>query len=172
MVRAGATFEDDNSRVTFLRTSTETSGELHEQRMEFFPGSRFPPEHFHPDQDELFVIESGSMLFEVGGVKKEVSAGEEIRIPRGTRHRARNGSTTDSAIVRWETRPALRTGEFFARAHGLGPHPGLLGSALLAHEYRDVFRASGLGKLLVPVVGTLARLMGRRLPTVEEADSA
>lgn len=161
-------FDDGNARVTFLRTAAETGGEVHEQRVEYAPGSRFPPRHFHPDQDEFFAVERGRMLFEVDGADREIGTGEEIGIPRGVRHRARNASADEPAVVRWETRPALRTGEFQMLAYRLGSHAGLLDSALLAYEYRDVFRLSGPARLVVPIAGWLARVTGRRLPPLDQ----
>jgi hypothetical protein len=79
-------------------------------------------------------------------------------------HRARNASRSLSAVVRWETRPALRTGEFFSSAARLGPEPALLDSALLAHEYRDVFRLCGPASHFVPLLAGVARLRRRPSP--------
>lgn len=158
------TFEDSTSRVWHLRTAESSNGEIHEQRVEYFPGSPFPPAHLHPDQDENFEVEQGEMLFVIAGEQRVVGAGETIDIPRGTPHRARNASGAESAVVRWETRPALRTTEFFTTAARLGDDAGLLDSALLAHEFRDVFRVTGPLGLVVPVVARLAVLSGRSLP--------
>jgi hypothetical protein len=72
--------------------------------------------------------------------------------------------THETSVVRWETRPALRTTEFFTVAARLGDDLGLLDSALLAHEYRDVFAPTGVLGKLVPMVAKLAVLRGRRLP--------
>lgn len=58
---------------------------------------------------------------------------------------------------------AMRTGEFFAIA-ARTTEAGPLERALLAHEYRDVFRATGALGLVTPFVATIARLLGRRLP--------
>lgn len=160
---ASPTFETATSRVWHIRTGEDSRGEVHEQRVEYFPGSPFPPSHFHPSQDEHFEVESGTMLFVVDGAERLLGRGDVIDIGRGTPHKARNGSDSEPAVVRWETRPALRTTEFFTTAaalEGAGP----LESALLAHEYRDVFRATGVVGLLVPIVGRLAALLGRRLP--------
>ena len=104
------------------------------------------------------------MLFVVAGEERIVEAGDTLHIPRGTPHRARNASVEASAVVRWETRPALRTTAFFSLAARVGPAMGMLDAALLAHESRDVFRPTGINGVLVPVVGRLARLIGRRLP--------
>jgi mannose-6-phosphate isomerase-like protein (cupin superfamily) len=160
------THEHTTSRVWYLRTGEDTDGELHEQRVEHLPGSPFPPTHLHPDQDEHFEVEHGRMLFVIDGTERLVSAGETIDIPRGTPHRARNASDSQPAIVRWETRPALRTTAFFGTAARLGDDMGLLDSALLAGEYRDVFRLTGPTRFLVPVLAGLARLAGRSLPRV------
>jgi mannose-6-phosphate isomerase-like protein (cupin superfamily) len=158
------THESATARVWYLRTGEDSDGALHEQRVEYLPGSPFPPTHFHPAQDEHFEVERGRMLFVVDGTDRVVNAGETIDIPRGTPHRARNASQTDSAVVRWETRPALRTTAFFSTAARLGDRMNLLDSALLAYEYRDVFRLTGPTRLLVPVVARVARLTHRSLP--------
>jgi mannose-6-phosphate isomerase-like protein (cupin superfamily) len=158
------THADATSRVWYLRTAEDTGGEVHEQRVEYLPGSPFPPAHLHPAQDEHFEVERGRMLFVVDGTERIVSAGETLGIPRGTPHQAKNASQSESAVVRWETRPALRTTAFFSTAARLGDDMGLLDSALLAQEYRDVFRLTGAIRLLVPAVAGLARLARRSLP--------
>lgn len=167
MIEAGMSFSDGDTRFTYLQTAAETAGELHEQRVEYGPGSRFPLTHVHPDQDEFFAVERGCMVFEIAGARRVVVAGETIRVPRRTQHRARNGSATEVAVVRWETRPALRTGEFFVQAAKIGSGSSPLDGALLAHEYRDVFRPSGLVGLLVPVIARVARVAGRRLAPLD-----
>jgi mannose-6-phosphate isomerase-like protein (cupin superfamily) len=159
------TLENSVSRVWYLRSVDNNGEPIHEQRVEYFPGSPFPPTHYHPDQDEHFEIEHGVMLFVIDGTEHVLGAGDTIEIPRGTLHKARNASNTDSAVVRWETRPALRTAAFFTTAGQLGDDAGPLDSALLAREYRDVFVTTGLVGLLVPVVSRIARLLGRKLPT-------
>lgn len=161
------TYATATSRVWHLRTGESSDGEMHEQRVEHFPGSPFPPTHYHPDQDEHFEIEKGAMLFVVDGQEQVVSAGQSLDIPRGSAHRARNASDTEPAVVRWETCPALRTTEFFLTAAALGDDPDVLDSALLAHHYRDVFRLTGPLRHLVPVVAGFARALGRALPGVE-----
>ncbi len=160
------THEDATSRVWYLRTGAETGGEVHEQRVEYLPGSPFPPNHLHPAQDEYFELESGRMLFVIDATEHLLGPGEGIDIPRGTPHRARNASTSSPAVVRWETRPALRTGELFSMAARLGPDRSVLDGALLAHEYREVFRLCGPAGRVVPLLAAVARLRGRSLPGV------
>ena len=161
---AAPTFQNSVSRVWYLRSVDDVGEPIHEQRVEYFPGSPFPPTHYHPDQDEHFEVEQGEMLFVIDGTERVLGVGDTIEIPRGTRHKAKNASSTDSAVVRWETRPALRTTAFFTTAGRLGDDTGPLDSALLAREYRDVFVTTGFIGLLVPVVSRIARMLGRTLP--------
>jgi mannose-6-phosphate isomerase-like protein (cupin superfamily) len=157
------THENAASRVWYLRTAESSRGEVHEQRVEYAPSSPFPPSHYHPAQDEHFEVEQGRMLFVVDGREQLVEAGGCIDIPRRTPHRARNASEDDVAVVRWETRPALRTTAFFSTAARLG-EAGLLDSALLAREFREVFQLAGPTRALVPPLAGVARLLGRSLP--------
>jgi hypothetical protein len=105
------------------------------------------------------------MIYEVAGTERRVSTGERLELVAGTVHKARNASDTETAVVRWQTRPALRSADFFTIADELGD-AGMLERALLVDEYRDVFRVSGWRGALVPLIAALARLMGRRLPDV------
>lgn len=157
------TYEGGTGRVWFLQTAESSGGAVHEQRVEYRPASPFPPTHYHPEQDEDFDVESGSMLFVVAGEERLVEQGGHLHIPRGTPHRARNASLDRPAVVRWVTQPALRTTSFFRTVAWLGDNPRLLDTALLAHEFRDVFRPTGAQGMLVPVVGRFAALLGRRL---------
>lgn len=152
------TFETVNSKVWFLRTADDTSGEVHEQRVEYSPNTRFPPIHYHPLQDERFDIESGEMLAIVDGHERLLSAGETIDIERGTKHTMRNPSETEPAVVRWETRPALRTGEFHLSAADREKGSGLLDRAAFAHEFRDVFRLPGVQGVLLSLLARLASM--------------
>lgn len=164
------TWTSPTTRTWLLRSSHETGGELFEQRVEYAPGSPFPPTHFHPAQSELFEVESGAMIYVVDGTQRRLAAGQTLELPPGTPHKARNASATETAVVRWETRPALRAEDFHRTAATLGA-AGPLDSALLAHTYRAEFRATGLLGLVIPAVAALARLLGRSLPDVEHGDA-
>jgi hypothetical protein len=105
------------------------------------------------------------MVFVVDGQERRLSTGETLDLPPGTPHKARNASGSEVAIVRWETRPALRSEAFFRTAAALG-EAGVLESALLADTYRGEFRATGLLGLVIPLVAGLARRIGRSLPPI------
>ncbi len=45
-----------------------------------------PPLHVHQAQDEIFVVLDGAYLFEVGGERYRLTAGDTILAPRGVPH--------------------------------------------------------------------------------------
>ena len=159
MARPMPDWETPTGRTWILHSDSE----LFEQRVEFTPGSPFPPLHFHPGQAERFEVEQGAMLYVVEGKETRLEAGGILEVPAGAAHKARNASEQEPAVVRWETRPALRSEAFFRTAASVAGS-GTLASALMAHEYRDVFRVSGVRGLVVPLLAGLARLLGRTLP--------
>ena len=67
---AAPTFQNSVSRVWYLRSVDDVGEPIHEQRVEYFPGSPFPPTHYHPDQDEHFEVEQGEMLFVIDGTER------------------------------------------------------------------------------------------------------
>lgn len=137
----GIELENGGVLMKFVQTSAETGGALHQQEARYPPHSKPPPSHRHPKQEERFVVIEGAVHFRVGGEQRVVTAGNEIGVPRGVFHRAHNPHDAP-ALVMWETRPALRTAEFFmamARA-GLGrARPRLPDAAAILLEYGDVF---------------------------------
>jgi mannose-6-phosphate isomerase-like protein (cupin superfamily) len=130
--------DDGNLRLEFTTTGEDSQGQLHEMLATYRPGSALPPAHLHPNQSEHFSVLSGEMWCRVDGVETTVRAGETIDIPAGSVHQMRNPGTVD-AVVTWQTRPALRTGEFhqqIAAARRTGDLSALLA---VVSEYADVF---------------------------------
>jgi hypothetical protein len=73
-----------------------------------YPGDApFPPEHFHPSQEERFEVLEGTMIARVEGEERTF---DTLTVPAGTVHTMR---ADGPARMRWEVRPALRTAEFF-----------------------------------------------------------
>jgi quercetin dioxygenase-like cupin family protein len=148
-VPAGEVIDNPAARMKLflVQTAADTDGELLEMEATYEPGSVEPPEHFHPNQDERFEILAGTMEARIGGESMLLKTGEEVFIPAGTPHAMWNGGR-ETARVAWETRPALRSEEFFravarvAEAAMSGdPQSGDVpsGEALL-REFRDEFR--------------------------------
>ena len=83
-------------------------------------------------------MHEGSLEFLVDGVQSTVGAGEVIEVPPGAVHQVRNPGDVP-AVATWQTRPALRSGEFhcaIAAARESGDVAQLLA---VVEEYADVF---------------------------------
>jgi mannose-6-phosphate isomerase-like protein (cupin superfamily) len=135
------------------------SADLLEVEATYGPGGAPPPKHWHPVQDEHFEILEGTMCVRVGDEEQRLSAGDELAIPNRAVHQMWNCGE-GPARVRWQTRPGLRTLEWFRAIDGLGREaegrPGPLALAPLVREYRDVFRLAGCDPLLQALFAVLA----------------
>jgi mannose-6-phosphate isomerase-like protein (cupin superfamily) len=160
-------------RLRFLRTAADTNGELVEMEATYQPGSVEPLEHFHPRQEEHFEVVSGSLRARVGTEERSLAAGDELDIPRGTVHAMWNEGEDEARVI-WQTRPALRTEDFFVVVGRLaqegkltakGAANPLLGAALL-HEFRGEFRPTSpppvVQAVVFPALAMLARPLGQR----------
>ena len=122
-----------------VRTGADTGGEVLEM-VATYPGSdALPPEHLHPQQTERFEVLEGSIRAIIGGTEHRYEAGETFEIPPGTRHQL---GAEEPARMRWETRPALRTAEFFERLFGDGSDSASAAESIAEFfaEFRDEFR--------------------------------
>lgn len=156
----GLVLDSGDVLIKFLETATETGGALHAQEGRYKARSSYPPYHCHPAQDERFQILEGGLEFRIGGEVRTVHAGEEVAIAKGAYHQARN-PFDEPAIVRWETRPALRTGELYRDLYTAsarrGGRPPLHEAAAILREYRAEFRLAKPPALVQTIVfGCLA----------------
>ena len=137
----GLALETGGVLIKFTQTTVESGGAVHVQEARYPAHSPPAPLHRHPLQDERFVIMEGALKFRVGDVDRVVNAGESIEVPRATFHRAYNPGDVPTLAI-WETRPALRTAEFFA-AMGVASRgrtrPRLVDAAAILSEFRDEF---------------------------------
>jgi quercetin dioxygenase-like cupin family protein len=160
-------------KLRLVRTAAETNGDLLEMEATYEPGSVEPLEHFHPNQDEHFEIVTGTIEARIGGERRTLRAGDSVDVPAGTVHAMWNGGDGE-ASVRWETRPALRTEEFFRTIGALaqdgrltprGPKDPLVGAAVM-QEFRNEFRPTtppaAVQAIAFPVLSVVARALGRR----------
>lgn len=136
-------------RLRIVRSTRETAGACLEMEATYPPRSPAPIEHFHPAQDERFVVESGAMTARVGGVPRTLGPGDELAIPALTPHAMWNAGDAPS-VVRWTTTPARGTEEFFrdivwlaseGRIDATGK-PRLLDLAWLAPKYWNEMRVT------------------------------
>jgi quercetin dioxygenase-like cupin family protein len=139
MSLVGLELDDGNVMLRFMETTTESAGARHVQEARYAPNSRPPPNHVHPRQEEIFTITSGALRFVIDGTERIVRAGDELVLPANTPHYAHNPHP-EPAIVRWETRPALRTAELFRSLYGAmkgRAKPRLVDAAAILREYSD-----------------------------------
>jgi quercetin dioxygenase-like cupin family protein/uncharacterized protein YndB with AHSA1/START domain len=127
-------------RISFLRTATDTNGELLEYEVQGRPRGLPAQAHVHSLQTESHEVVSGALLVKMGGQNRVLGPGESIEIPAGTAHRhyaAGNGE----GRVRVQLRPALRTEELLERLAELSargaitstgyPKPGAMADLIL-----------------------------------------
>jgi quercetin dioxygenase-like cupin family protein len=127
------------------------------------PGGTPPPGHRHPDQDEHFEVLEGTITARAPGGQRELTAGQTLEIPRNAVHRMWNPHD-QPARLRWETRPAGRTEDWWGALDAAGAgegRPSVIALAPALREYRDVFRLSAPQWLMQPLLAVLAQLGGR-----------
>jgi quercetin dioxygenase-like cupin family protein len=160
--------------LRFVQTAADTGGELLEMEATYEPSSVEAVAHFHPSQREHFEILEGTMKARIGDAPvRELKAGEAIDIDAGVVHSMWNPGP-EIARTSWETRPALRTEEFFETTFRLAREgktndkgvPGPLQVAVVASEFQDEFRTisppPALQSVVLAVLAPIGRLLGRR----------
>lgn len=112
------------------------------------PGGGVTP-HIHPAMDERFEVRDGEMSFLAGRKWVAVPAGQDITVPRGTRHAYRNRSDAQAHFVAYVKPPSTlqpfledvtrmsQAGLITRGGLPKGPR-GLLQGVVLAHHYRDM----------------------------------
>lgn len=160
----GIELENGGVLLKFTHTAAETAGALHAQEARYPPHSAPPPLHRHPLQDERFVIVQGQLFFKLGDEPRTVTAGQELAVPKGVLHSAYNPGDTATLVI-WETRPALRTAEFFVtmeRASRGRARPPLFEAAAILSEYRDEFELAKPPRFIQRFVFGCMAPFGRR----------
>lgn len=175
-LHAGKSFRNPvtGQTLTFL----ELSPDLLVMETTYQAGGPLAPEHYHPHQEEHFVVLDGAVAVVVDGQRRRLAAGEELTLPPGSRHRF--GALPDqSCRVRWEVRPARRTAELLSTTFGLAQDghttragvPPLLRAVQVAREFRAEFRLTHppqpVQRVVLAVLGALAdvlRVPGRHIP--------
>ncbi len=150
--------------IRFTQTTAETAGALHAQEARYSPHSPIPPYHCHPSQQERFIVVEGALHFFVDGQDRVVDAGNSVDIGPGCFHRIDNPNDI-SALVIWETRPALRTGEFFAKMNRAArgrARPGIVDAAAILKDHQAEFLLAKPSPLVQRIVFSCLAPFGRR----------
>ncbi len=179
MAKAGDVIENPitRERITFLKTTTETNGEL--LRFEYVvPPRFFIPEHFHPRQEERHEVLSGTLRGRVGGQERDYSEGERVVGPAGVPHAWKNPSSDEELRFVSDIRPPLVFETILETTFGLardgkstkqGIPKNPLQIAVLADESRGMVYATRVpvavqeGFLtLLALLASVGRLLGYR----------
>jgi mannose-6-phosphate isomerase-like protein (cupin superfamily) len=137
-------------RIVFLRTATDTGGELLELDDFWSRSDHRVLEHVHPEMAERWEVVAGLVRFRIDGVERTAAPGDVVIAPAGVRHLGWNIGD-GPAHLRIQMRPALRWAEFVTRLFAAAregrtdeqgtPEPPLL--AELLSEFRREIAPAG-----------------------------
>ena len=78
-------------RLTFLKTASDTGGEMLAFEYLVPPRTAGPPLHVHPYQEERFVeVLSGTLRARLGDEERSLGKGQGLTVPPGAPHTWRN----------------------------------------------------------------------------------
>jgi quercetin dioxygenase-like cupin family protein len=108
VAKAGDVIENPitGERITFLKTTRETNGQLLRFEYVLPPGFTIP-EHVHPHQEERHEVLSGTLRGRVGGRERDYGEGERVVGPAGVPHAWQNPSSEEELRIISELRPPL-----------------------------------------------------------------
>ena len=72
--------------IKFLQTAKDTQGKLLEMEASYRPYSKEPPPHYHPQQQEDFIILKGQMTVRLEGKILLLNENDTLHIPANTIH--------------------------------------------------------------------------------------
>jgi quercetin dioxygenase-like cupin family protein len=177
VAKAGDVIENPitGERITFLKTTRETNGELLRFEYVLPPGFTIP-QHVHPHQEERHEVLSGTLRGRVGGQERSYAAGERVVGPAGVPHAWRNPSSEEELRFVSELRPPLAFETIMETSFGLardgkttkqGIPKNPLQLAVLVDETRRTFYSSRVPVAvqevflaLFGVVASVGRLLG------------
>jgi quercetin dioxygenase-like cupin family protein len=175
MVRQGDQITNPRTQqlMIFLKTSTETNGELLQIECFSQPTLEREPEHIHPFQQNSFEIISGSCIFRVDGKEHVVGPGQSINILPDVPHHFWNSGNTVAHYIQ-EFRPALKIDRFFetffalARDNKLNKKgiPNFFHVSIIGLAHKDEIRLTeppwALQHLIYKILAPFGKLMGYR----------
>jgi quercetin dioxygenase-like cupin family protein len=170
MIRTGQTIENPltGERVTFLRTSADTSGESVLIDVGVKPDGAVAAAHVHPYQTERFEVTGGKLEFRLGRRKVLADAGDVVTVPPGTVHSFRNAGEGEARFVA-EVTPALGFESFLETMFALAVDgktskrgmPNPLRLAVIANEHFDLVRLPYVPAVMQKAALAVGAALGR-----------
>jgi mannose-6-phosphate isomerase-like protein (cupin superfamily) len=181
MFRAGDTIENPitGERLTFVKTASDTDGEVTVVEVTVRPEGFVAAAHVHPKQTEIFRVVSGRMGAKLGREKLEAGTGEVLTIEPGVAHKFWNAGDEDLVFVA-EVRPSLEWESLIETMYSLAadgktskkgmPNPFRL--AVIANAHFDVVQLPVIPAWIQKTALAMGAPVGRALgyaPTYQAA---
>jgi quercetin dioxygenase-like cupin family protein len=170
MIRTGDILENPvtGERMRFLKSASETGGELVQVELTLAPNGTVAAAHLHPSQTERFEIVEGTVGFKVGRRKMTAKAGDVLTVEPGTAHKFWNAGGGEARFVA-EVRPALEFERLIETMFALAADgktnkkgmPNPLRLAVIARAHFDVVRLPIIPQSLQRLGLALGAPMGR-----------
>ena len=185
MIKVGTQIESPQTgeRLIFRSTAESSKGQLFQAELIAQPGSYVVRSHWHPTQEERFVVLEGTYGYRIGAHSGVAHPGETVVCPVGVPHSQWNAGSGVMRIY-YEHRPALESAEmFFETYFGLSRDGKLLPSgdmrllqaAVLLTEVSDFIRITSPPLLVqqvgFPLLAAIARRRGYRARYPEYSSS-
>jgi quercetin dioxygenase-like cupin family protein len=160
-------------RMIFLKTGKDSEGNLLEIECFNPPSTEREPEHIHPIQESSCEVISGKLQFNIGGIRKEIKAGESVIIPAGVPHHFWNEENTEAHHLQ-RFSPALHIDDFFRTFFALARDgklnrkglPNFFIISLLSMKHQDEIRLTKppwlVQKFTFLLLAPIARVLGYR----------
>lgn len=127
--------------VFLLIGRDETNGEFERVGVVFPPGNLGPPEHFHPNYDEVFEVVAGEFIFRVNGKDIPAVVGDVVTAKKNEVHSWRcAGDVAGVAIA--DYKPPIRGLEVLYTMYGMS-HEGKLNKK---GEIKNPLQAIAVGR--------------------------
>lgn len=159
--------------IKFIQTGRDTGGQLLEMESVYLAHSKEPAPHYHPVQEEDFLVLQGELTVKIDGALRILKQGDTLHIPPGKSHAMWNNSNVIT-VVNWQVRPALDTEFLLETIGGLVNDgktnrqgmPNILQVVITAGCFTNEFRLSKppfiVQKLVFGLLTPVARLLGYR----------
>ena len=157
--------------IKFIQTAKDTKGELLEMESSFAPHSHEPPAHYHPLQEEDFIVIYGELTIRIDDQLRILRANDHLHIHSKKVHAMWNNSD-EKAIVNWKVRPAMNIEQLLETVTGLANDnktnnkgvPSILQTVVLMKHYSNVYRPAKppfiVQKILFGILSFFARRFG------------